>query len=94
MERMDSCAWSSMAGSMNWNVLRRLLRDPYLERSVLMTGPTQELELLNWYSRVVDQRESFQYVEWAFDIRGDTWRKIAGEDRKPKSTLKLPLTNG
>jgi hypothetical protein len=65
-------------GNANWRALRGLLRDSYLERSVLMAGSAWEDD---WDPGVLDQREPFRVVYWVFDIVNDTWQKISEEQR-------------
>lgn len=61
-------------GYRNWWCLGRLLRDPYLQRAVLLAGP------LKWRmekdASELDQMP-FQYVVWEFDNSGEgAWRKV------------------
>lgn len=61
----------------NWRCLRRLLRDPYLERSVLMAGPLERAEAYEVDGNEVKQM-AFQHVVWIFDNSAEgVWRKIA-----------------
>jgi hypothetical protein len=66
------------AGDTNatWRALRNLLKDPYLERGMLMAGRAWPDEDYNWERRVSFQREPFGAVGWVFDNDGGAWRKI------------------
>ena len=63
-------------GYRNWWCLRRLLRDPYLQRAVLLAGP------LEWGMEKDDSgldQMPFQHVVWEFDNSGEgAWRKVSG----------------
>lgn len=78
-------------GNANWRALRGLLRDPYLERSVLMAGPAWEDEIYDWEPKGLEQREPFRHVGWVFD--GDAWRKVSKEEQRQMrlTTPVLPI---